>query len=318
MRVANGVGQRLSALSRLPARSNFSVSRRSILIRASLLFSAVLSLLPPVASARAQDLPLLDLLLERLGDYLTSYEADLSVLVADESYEQVSIRARAAGKTIARRKLQSEVAFLRLPGGGEWFGLRDVRSIDSKPVETKGRSLSQLLSRPGSDLLERAKAIVIESSRHNLDLGRTINMPTVPLEALGVHNHPRFIFKLAGKDRISGVQTQRLNFEEFDEPTLIHGLEGVSLWSRGSAWIEPATGRLWRAELVVGPTPPGKVRRRDLESRLLVHFAQDATLNLLVPREMIEEYWVARGRGTGRARYSNFRRFATSARIIPQ
>lgn len=38
---------------------------------------------------------------------------------------------------------------------------------------------------------------------------------------------------------------------------------------------------------------------------------------MLLPTDMVEEFWIPRGRGTGRARYSNFRRFETTARIIP-
>ena len=38
----------------------------------------------------------------------------------------------------------------------------------------------------------------------------------------------------------------------------------------------------------------------------------------MVPRTMTEVFSVPRGRGEGRATYSNFRRFGTSARIVPQ
>jgi hypothetical protein len=41
-------------------------------------------------------------------------------------------------------------------------------------------------------------------------------------------------------------------------------------------------------------------------------------LGLLVPVLMREEFHVPRGRGVGVARYSNFRRFETSGRIVPQ
>ena len=38
---------------------------------------------------------------------------------------------------------------------------------------------------------------------------------------------------------------------------------------------------------------------------------------MMVPKEMIEAFFVAGGRGEGRAKYSNYRRFTTSARIVP-
>ena len=269
--------------------------------------------------ARAQ-VPELDLLIERLGDYLAKYEGELSTVVADERYDQSSRRSASAGAGAGvlrrNRRLDSEVTFLRLPGGAEWFGVRDVRKVDGKSVALAGPSFVDLIKSPTTDLFARAKVIVDASTRHNLDPGRTINMPTVPLEALSAQNHPRYVFRLRGKDRINGVETQRLDFEEFDEPTIVHSTQGESMWSRGAAWIEPDSGRLWRAELIVGPDAPGTFRRVHLETRVRVDFVADATLNVLVPKEMSEEFWIPRGRGTGRARYSNFRRFTTSARIV--
>jgi hypothetical protein len=283
--------------------------------------AAALGLVLALATrSQAQEIPLLDLLVERLADYLSKYESELSTVIADERYSQSSTRRTpvGGGSIFRSRRLDSEIAFLRLPGGGEWFGSREVRKVDNKPVTGADLPLAALLAKPQADFISRARAIVDASSRHNLDLGRTINMPTVPLEALSLQNHPRFIFKIRGTDRINGVRTHRLDFEEFDEPTLVQSVDGGSLWSRGSAWLEAETGRLWRAELIVGPVAPGGVRRPAVESTVRVEFTRDPGLDMLVPKEMQETFWVPRGRGTGRATYSNFRRFSVSTRILPQ
>jgi hypothetical protein len=272
------------------------------------------------APGRAQEVPLLDLLVERLGVYLAEYEAALGTIVADERYVQQEWRGRTSpgtGFAQTQRQLESEVGFLRLPGAGEWFGIRDVQKVNGRPVKGTGVTLPDLFKKLDDSFIDRAAAIVVASSEHNLGGRRTINMPVVPLEALGAQNHPRLIFTLKGTDRIRGTRTQRLDFEEFAEPTIVHDAEGRSMWSRGSAWVEPETGRLWRAELKVSPDAPGEYRRVALESSLRVEFAVDPALNLLVPVDMIEEFWIPRGRGTGRARYSNFRRFETTVRIIP-
>jgi hypothetical protein len=278
----------------------------------------IIALLAATGSPQAQGVPLLDLMVERLADYLTRYEPELSTVVADEHYDQhrhvIRPRALARART---RTLESEVTFLRLPGGGEWFGIRDVRKVDRKPVGGAGSTLADLMKNPDANFVERARAIVAASSQHNLDPGRTINMPTVPLEALGVNNHPRYIFHLRGREKVAGAQTRKLEFEEFDEPTLVRGTDGSMLWSRGTAWIEPDTGRLWRAELIVGPDAPGRFKRRWLEAKVRVEFTRDPALGMLVPREMVEEFWIPNGVGSGRARYSNFRRFSTSVRIVP-
>ena len=50
-----------------------------------------------------------------------------------------------------------------------------------------------------------------------------------------------------------------------------------------------------------------------------VSFKEDAKLGMLVPAEMREEFFVQlRHGGTGVAKYKNYRRFQTSARIVPQ
>jgi hypothetical protein len=173
------------------------------------------------------------------------------------------------------------------------------------------------MKNPRADIIERAAQIVEASSRHNLGGRRTINMPTVPLEALSARNHPRYIFKVRGGGRIQGVRVRKLEFAEFDEPTLVHAADGGSLWSRGTAWIDPESGALWRAELIVSPAPPDQLRRPDLESRIRVDFIRDKTLNLLVPDELTEYFWIRGGIGYGKGKYTNFRKFSTGARLIP-
>jgi hypothetical protein len=178
-------------------------------------------------------------------------------------------------------------------------------------------TLTELMKKPEADLFDRAAAIVEASSRYNLGSRRTINMPTVPLEALSIRNHPRYIFKVGGRSRIEGTQVRRLDFEEFDEPTLVQAEDGGSLWSRGSAWLDPVTGAVWRAELIVGPDRPGTYRRLALESRIRVDFIKHAALGILVPKELTEQFWIRGGVGRGRGRYTNYRKFSIDARIVP-
>jgi hypothetical protein len=255
----------------------------------------------------------LDVLLDKLTTYLETYEKELSLLVADEHYVQEERR-----RLSRQRVTDSEVMFLRLPGYAEWFGVRDTKKVDGKAVTGAGITLSELLKSPAEDLIARAAAIVEASSQHNLGGRRTINMPTVPLEALSARNHARYIFKVASTARISGTRVRRLEFQEFDEPTLVQSSDGGSLWTRGTAWLDPLTGALWRAELIVSPDPPQAFRRPELESRIRVEFTRDMALNLLVPKELIEQFWIRGGTGYGRGRYSNYRRFTTTGRLIPE
>jgi hypothetical protein len=81
------------------------------------------------------------------------------------------------------------------------------------------------------------------------------------------------------------------------------------------AWIDPVNGQLLRADVNTYASFDAK----EFENSLRVEFVTDKGVGLLVPSEMREEFPGDSG-GTGKsvARYSNYRRFTTSARIVPQ
>ena len=80
------------------------------------------------------------------------------------------------------------------------------------------------------------------------------------------------------------------------------------------AWID-GDGRLMRAEVETFASAETKTA----ENTIRVEFTMNRTLQMLVPTEMREEFPVRKpGSGTSVASYSNFRRFQTSARIVPQ
>ena len=290
---------------------------RRVLVAASL-FAAFAT-----ADVRSQQtIGELDLLLERLGQYLIAYESQLTTIVGDERYDQsqLSPMGRSRVMITTTRKLESQVAFLRLPNETIWYGVRDVQRVDGVKVDegVKTPLLEELLQQlDGGSLLEAAK-IVAKSAQYNLGGTRTVNMPTTPLAILHPDNHVRFVFKVKGKATIEGRRTTRLDFEEFDEPTLVAGTEDIPVFLVGSAWIEPESGTLWRAEVTLRPKPakPDPRISRAVENRLRVDYTQQPTLKLMVPKEMWEVFWVPGGRGEGHARYSNFRQFTTAGKIV--
>lgn len=295
---------------------------RTFRLAACLVFAVV-----PLSGVNGQESDQLDLVLNRLGLYLLQYESELSAVVASESYEQQEIRParRVAGRTTAplaenvrTRRLESDVAFLRLPGGASWLGVRDVLAVDKRPVTTDTTRLFALVKRFGRDSdLDEAARITAASSVHNLGSVRTINMPTTPLELLHPGHHVQYVFKLRGTDKIDGVSTTRLDFEEFDEPTIIGNPEGDPLFISGTAWVETENGRLWRAQFVVRPKSRAHLPR-NFGARLRVDYMLHPELKMLVPKRMSEDFFVIGGRGVGHAKYSNFRRFSTAGRVVPQ
>jgi hypothetical protein len=277
---------------------------------------AVLAALALARPAAQQDVGELDLLLDKLGQYLAAYESQLSGVVADERYEQQQIlvirRNRTISESVTDRKLDCEMTFLLGSDEPRWLGVRDVRRVDGRPVRSSAMRLDDLVqSRDPKRRGEEVAKIMVASGEHNLGGVRTINLPTTPLEILRVDQHPRFIFKVRGRDKIDGTSTTRLDFEEFDEPTMINSVDGVPLFIRGTAWVEPENGRLWRVQLQVRPKPAAG-QAPQIGSRLRVDFAPYAAWDVMLPKELSEDFFIMGGRGSGHARYSNFRRYTTA------
>ncbi len=263
------------------------------------------------AQPTAQSTPSLEQLLDRMGLYLTDYETQLSSVVAEERFEQNIFTGR--GRTVAL--LESEVAFYRLPGGADWLGFRDVKRLNLKSVRTSGPSIADVLTSAAGDMT-KAHAIAKESAKHNLGLPRTINVPTAPLDIIHPMHRPTLRYELNGEEMIRGTRTMRMAFTETARPTRVREPSGHNLVSSGRVWVEPHSGTVWRVEWVYqaenrqtnAPPPP----------RLRVDFERHEELGIMVPRFMTEVFSVLVGRGEGRASYTKFRRFGTSARIVPQ
>jgi hypothetical protein len=257
---------------------------------------------------------------DRLDKYLLDYEPQLSSLVADERMTQRDGASRLANDQTAEptrnRRIESEVAFIGLPGKAGWLGFRRVVKVNGKEVKDKGTPLATLLSDGGSDDYDQARLLLADSAAANLGSPRTTNLPNLPLEFLHPRNRHRLHHRVDGRERIRGIDTTRLVFEEHSTPTIIQRPEGGDMQSLVTAWIETATGRLIRAQV---KTRDARIGVLPFDNRIWVDFRTDEKLGLLVPYEMQEDFFAGRFReGTGTARYSNYRQFKTSTRIVPQ
>ena len=270
--------------------------------------------------------PDVEMLVSKLGVYLTEYEKELSTLVALETQRQSEIRpptGRASLQSgigrVRRRTIESEVSFLRLPGDREWYGVRRVLRVDGKPVESVAPRLADVTKSSGAEQRALIEEIVRASSTHNLGSTRTINMPTVPLELLHPRNRQRFAFRMGGTSRIAATTTRELKFQELTTPSLVQDTSGRYLLADGSVWVEEASGRVWRVRVGFESSFRAVRGAETPTNELRVDFARDAALGLLVPHELRENMDTAGGgRVQSRATYSHFRRFTTSGRIIPE
>jgi len=260
-----------------------------------------------VAQAQRPAAPSLDSVFEKLDAYLAKYESELSAVVADEILVQ-EVEGRFLAKRV--RRVSAEIAFLRLPGNFEWLGFRHAKVVDGKPVGASGASLAELLATNTADAIAQASLLVNESSKHNLGNPRTINMPNLPLELLNRRYRRRYDARLDGRERVRGHAVNVVALEEIGPPPIVYS-GGYDLKSLVRAWVDAESGVLWRAEV--------RMRRfnNPETSRLRVEFALDKGLDVMVPTEMREDFFVDLGSGRGHHTYSNFRRFQTSARIVP-
>ena len=260
----------------------------------------------------------------RLLGYLDTYEADLATVIAEERMLQWPLRDRASlsntAGTVLRdttrvRVLESDVAFVPLPGNAGWLGYRDVRRIGGKAVRRKGPTLEELLRASSDDARERAMVLLLESARHNLGAPRTINLPSRPLELLHRRNEARFAVETNHRERVGDCQAVRLGLAETARPTIIQRPEGGDMPTHVTAWVEPDSGRLCKAEVRMRD---GRLGVQEFTASVAVEFTRHERLGLTVPSRMTEVFFIPqRSAGESEAIYSNYRRFTTSGRLVP-
>jgi hypothetical protein len=272
---------------------------------ASMRAAVIVAAVPLIGANEPVDV---DNVLMRLDGYLEKYEGELSAVVADEQLiQETDGRVTAAKRT---RRLNSEIAFVRLPGSLEWLGFRNVRILDGKPLLAT-KTLAELLASASADAMAQASLLVNGSAQCNLGNPRTTNMPNQPLELLSEKYRHRYEVKLDGRGKMRGRATDIVDLREIGGDPIVYN-EGRQMRSHVRAWVDVINGALWRAEVEL--SVPGDYRN---PAWLRVDFAEDQSLKILVPVQMQERFNFVADTGTGVATYSNFRRFQISARIVP-
>jgi hypothetical protein len=262
------------------------------------------------ASAKAQEPPLRTVI-DRLHAYLGDYAVRLPATIATEHYEQ-----RCAGSP--RVVLESEFGTMRMDKPAGWLGVRDVMSVDGQPVANREERLQALVRNPSARTIEQARRIAQENARFNVGpIRRTINDPAIVLALLDDANGTRLRFTRAGDATIDGSAAWIIRFDERQRPTLIQSTTGRDQPAKGRAWVDPATGRLMRAEMVVESPLDEGVRSAThvpFMATILVEFADEPRLGLWVPSKMTESY--TSFPCSGDATYTDYRTFGVDARIL--
>ncbi len=267
----------------------------------------------PALETQADDSSLVELL-KRAGTAIVSYTKQLTNIVAEERYVQkyhTIVDAGMVGSLYYEpvRVLESDFLLIWLPQSNSWIEFRDVYLVDGKPVRERRNRLEALFLKPSSDSVIRARDIMAESARYNIGgMERDFNTPTFALRVLNPSNLGRFRFRLNGEETIAGVNTCKIEFQEFQKPTLVRNVEtGSDLFSTGNLWIEPKSGQIIQTFFCISS------ERSNMRTKITVLFKMDAKLGIWAPAEMTEIYDRPRSPGVGGiecvATYSNYRQF---------
>jgi hypothetical protein len=256
-------------------------------------------------------------------------EARFMVIIGNERYDQHALNGlgkNAWDRSIVRapsdRKIASEMWFMWLPGEKTWLAVRNVLTVDGRAIDNSQQRLDRLLAGSVPIGVARLRQLRDEGARFNLgSIRRNFNDPMLPLRFLEPESQPRFKFALAGEEKVNGAATSKVTFEEEGRPTVIQD-NGRDRPSHGALWIA-ADGSVMRTRLEVGD------RLRGLTASVSVDYNREPKLDLLVPVTMHELYMAISSTDTSgplgavseriecEARYSNYRRFETSTRIVP-
>jgi hypothetical protein len=265
-------------------------------------------------AAAAQE-PSLEQVLERAAAHVMVLGNDLSTVVMDERTEQTYDPGTVEG--VRHRELRSEFLLVRVQDLNAWKGFRDVFEVDGLAVHD-GRDRIQKIFLAGAEALPRLQTIVEESARHNLGpTTRTLNEPTYSLFFL--HDTHRSRFRWTRSDEVCRTHAAAwtIDYEEVQLPTLTRGLDGVNLPARGRFCIDLSSGAVLESELTV--RHESRAGNLVVEADVAVTFTFDQRLATWVPSEMRETYAEAGGHHTvSVATYSNYRRFGTKVRLLPQ
>ncbi len=255
-----------------------------------------------------QSNPELTAVLQRATDYVTAYEAELGNVIATEDYFQNWTNGRQARR--GQRRTSSDVLIIRV--GKEWTALRKVNRVDGSKVKKAEQTFGEAFDDSPADNMKRLVRMKEESTQYNLgDVLREINLPTFALKILHEEEIWRFSFDRVGTEKVDGVLTWVIRFNEKGTKTLVHGNNGEMLHSTGTLWIEPDSGRILKTELSV----ENPYTKPAVKANTVVTYANGKTVDMLVPRRMVERYQTSDSVIDCEADYSNYHRFEVNVKF---
>jgi len=266
----------------------------------------------------ARQAPTLDDVLEKSAAYVQRFRAQLSGIVAEETYrQQINQTGRLNEGILVKgtRDLKSDLLLVKPSDSDQHVELRDVFEVDGEPVRNRDGRLEGLLRDPRAGA--RIGTIIQESARYNIgSIQRNINTPLMALQFLDAANQKRFRFKHlttarpvfsdkadadANEAAVFRVSTEMwtIEYRERGRGTIIRSPGGGDRPAHGRFWINPADGSVLISEMIVDGG--------GVIATITVSYQSEPLMGFLVPIEMRESYARYGERIGGRAQYSRFR-----------
>ncbi len=232
------------------------------------------------------------------GQYVDAYVEAFSAVVSEEKQTQTLVRPD--GRVHKTREITAD--FLLVRARGTWpEAYRDVIDVDGKPVRNREDRLKKLFLDHPKTAPELARAIVEESGRYNIGVGRNGNSPLLPII---------FLTPRVAEGVMFAGTAAALTFQEVRRPTVLRRRSGDgdhNLPAHGSFEIEPGTGRVLAAEFTADNADDR------VSATYKVRYAIDPKLEISVPVEVTERYRQPAKPDEDvlevRSTYSSFRKF---------
>src|SRR5215467_14194150 len=279
---------------------------------------AVLTLLLAVLVA-ADDRPPLQVILQRVGEYVVKFQQQISGVVAEEHYVQNSDKSDRP--FVTHRELKSDLLLLKTEGESNGYvQFRDVYEVDGEPVRDRSDRLLKLFLDPTQQksAAKQAAEIMNEGARYNIgSVLRNVNTPMFALIFFDPTYQPHFKHSVSTERKGMprglpksdafrlAADAWEIDYEEVSTPTIIQG-DQMDAKSHGRIWVDPETSRVLITELVN--------EAKTVRTTIRVSYQSQPLDGVLLPVEMRETYQPKSRFYTfeGEATYGNFRRFSVN------
>ena len=218
-------------------------------------------------------------------------------LVAEET--KVIETIDSSGRLNKQREIVSDVVAYQLSrsSGAHTAELRDVRSVDGKPVKSRDKRILELIQQAGkTDSIEKEIALINrESLRYDGDY-RATNTTVYP-GCFNLRDH--FRFEWAGRDQIGGSEVVVIDYREVG-PSMAtmsseHKRMGLSaIFLRGRLWLDATTAQLRQERCEIAGVHPAVSEPVTTVRLQRDNTHTDNSLGILTPKRVVIDYFQPR------------------------